>query len=192
MCTNETIKVKCMISGVESNRIDSISAMQILPPDTSTPRMLRMLKMQPEDLHSMRNGLFLAHGIEKAFQQLEVSFVRHPNPTRDKNVLVMKVWGAADSSGSGSAATASRYCTTRPLFKSSKRLKVSDYHNAELKLNFVDGRSDCHKPFLRALAFQAFQAYQKWKLLENVSRNPSFVCMYECMYGICVHGFQYI
>ena len=169
-----------MVSGVESNRIDSISAMQILPPDTSSPRLLRMLNLRAEDLHSMRNGLFLAHGIEKAFQQLEVSFVRHPNPTRDKNVLVMKVWGAADNgvgsssgsttgSGTGIAATVSKYCTTRPLFKSSKLLKVSDYHNVELKLNFVDDRSDCHKPFLRALAFQAFQAYQKWKHLQSVS-----------------------
>eukprot|EP01035_Chromulina_nebulosa_P039012 gene39012-52708_t len=140
------VKVKCMISGVESTLPDSICALHILPPQTSSPRLLRMLKLQSEDLHSPRNGLLLAYGIEQAFQQLEVSFVRKPDPNSAKNVFVMKVWGAA-----------TKHCTTRPLFKTSKLLKVSDYDNAELKLNFVDDRSGCHNPFLRALAYQAFQ-----------------------------------
>lgn len=159
-----SVKVKCMISGVESNLPDSICTMHILPPHTSSPRLLRMLKLQPEDLHSARNGLLLAHGIEQAFQQLEVSFVR--KPCGDKNALVMKVWGAG-----------STHCTTRPLFKTSKMLKVSGYHNAELKLNFVGDRSGCHKPFFRALAFQAFQAYQKWKHLDNVCS----ICIGGCV-----------
>ena len=169
------VKVKCMISGVESTLPDSICALHILPPQTSSPRLLRMLKLQSEDLHSPRNGLLLAYGIEQAFQQLEVSFVRKPDPNSAKNVFVMKVWGAA-----------SKHCTTRPLFKTSKLLKVSDYDNAELKLNFVDDRSGCHNPFLRALAYQAFQAYRKWKHLENN------VCMcvsvdVRCMYMPCTN-----
>eukprot|EP01036_Dinobryon_divergens_P024839 gene24840-33324_t len=137
------VKVKCMISGVESTLPDSICALHILPPQTSSPRLLRMLKLQSEDLHSPRNGLLLAYGIEQAFQQLEVSFVRKPDPNSAKNVFVMKVWGAA-----------TKHCTTRPLFKTSKLLKVSDYDNAELKLNFeltviepVDYSSDSDTPF---------------------------------------------
>jgi hypothetical protein len=65
----------------------------------------------------------------------------------------MKVWSATAKS------------TT--LFKGSNIAGVvADYEGAELNLDYGVGK---HKPFLRGLAFQAYQAYLKWNVIDPIA-----------------------
>jgi hypothetical protein len=83
-----------MVSGKESSKEDDIRAAHIIPAVTKHVT-LRDLKLTSDDLDDVRNGLLLAHGIEREFDTLGVSFVRHPLRI---GVLIMKVWSTTAKS----------------------------------------------------------------------------------------------
>lgn len=144
--TSSTSKVrnaelKCMVSGVESSERDAIRAAHIIPAVTSFDA-LEALNLTEEDIDSPRNGLLLAFNIERAYDSLWLSFVRHPI----LDVLVLKVWNI------------DRF-RDHPVFQEAK-MTIKNCINRTLDLSRVNS-SVPHNPFLRGLAFQAYNAYIK-------------------------------
>ena len=134
-----------MVSGVASSRADDIRTAHIIPA-LSDLQDITKLNLKEADIYSVRNGLLLAQNIEMAFDAFEISFVKLPLST---NTLVMKFWNPASP------------WKAKPLFADCSST-IGDFEGQELKLGFVDGREGHHVPFLRGLAYQAFQAYTRW------------------------------
>jgi hypothetical protein len=137
-----------MVSGEESSARDAIRAAHIIPAVTKLST-LGALNLTADDVNDVRNGLLLAHGIEREFDSLGVCFVRHPLKLE---VLIMKVW--------------SETAKTTPIIPGSNKM-VADFGNSVLQLTSADG-SMIHKPFLRGLAFHAYQSYLKWKVIADI------------------------
>jgi hypothetical protein len=125
-------KVRCMVSGELGNGEEVIGAHII--PCASEEKKLRHLGMQLQDLSSVQNGLFLASGIEDAFDKLKLSFVKS-NPLVEK--LFLKIWDGS--------------CRQTSIWPNSSKV-IGDYDGHELELGD-------HKPFKRGLSYQAYIAY---------------------------------
>jgi hypothetical protein len=125
--------ISCMLTGQVGNG-DQVCGAHILP--CSTEKYLcDELNMTIDDLNSPRNGLFLARNVEREFDSLNLSFVvadvLHPN------VFKMVIW--ADE------------CRYKPIWNRHLHA-IGQYESCTLILND-------HKPFRRALSFQAYQAH---------------------------------
>ena len=90
-------EVKCMVSGVlgglsaDPNVSNSVVCAHIIPNRAkSKTGVLKKLGYTAPDIDSVRNGLFLAHNIEFAFDRLQLCFVDNPHPLIDG--LVMKIY----------------------------------------------------------------------------------------------------
>ena len=94
--------------------------------------------MKESDVSNVRNGLLLCKGIEEAFDRLQLSFVKSNPLSMD---LFLKIW---DDS-----------CRSNPLYPGSTIL-IGGFDGSRLDLS-------AHKPFLRALSFQAYQSYLVYK-----------------------------
>jgi hypothetical protein len=91
----------------------------------------------------------LSENIERAFDAYEISFVKHPLTQS----LTMKFW-RPDSPWQ-----------TKPLYTGSTRT-IGVFEGRVLDLTFRD-RAGFHTPFLRGLAYQAFQAHVKWRYIPS-------------------------
>ena len=110
----------------------------ILPRSTK-PHILKTLSLSTEDHRSVRNLVFLSWNLEKAFDQLQVSFIPKDALHDD---LVLKIW---DDS-----------VKNVPVFDDSKCV-IGQYENHKLNFDLVgqDGVSREHKAFRRCFAYQA-------------------------------------
>ena len=126
------VLVPCMVSGHEGNG-EQVLAAHIIP-CAGDPRKLSYLGLTATDVSSTKNGLFLAEGIEKAFDKMELTFVR-VSPLLD--ALHLHIW--QDS------------CRGKPLWRGSLHT-VGEFDGAELRLNG-------HVVYKRALCFHAYQCY---------------------------------
>lgn len=139
-------KVHCMATGKEGNGEQVIGA-HILPCCSDEVR-LKSLGLKLEDLKSTRNGLFLAAGVEKAFDTLKISFVK---TNLLQNSLHLKIWDKS--------------CFDTPLWEGCKET-IGDFDDAVLNLRK-------HSPYLRALSYQAYQA-----CIHNVVGKDETPCFY--------------
>jgi hypothetical protein len=96
-----------------------------------------------KDTSSVRNGLFLASNVEKAFDRLQLSFIKS-SPLSD--MLVLKIW---DDS-----------CRDTPIW-TGHETTIGDLDGQELVLG-------SHRPYKRALSYHACQAY----LRNNIDGVP--------------------
>lgn len=147
---NAAVKLTCMASGVSSSGMDNIRAAHIIPA-VSELKDIAKLNLTERDVDNVRNGLLLSKQIERAFDAYEISFVRDP---LHRSSLVMKFWNPESQ------------WKEKPLFKDCDR-NIGEFEGRALNLRFVDNRAGCHIPFLRGLAYQAFQAYLKWNFLKT-------------------------
>jgi hypothetical protein len=139
-------KVRCMATRKEGNGEQVIGA-HILPCCSDEVR-LKSLGLKLEDLKSTRNGLFLADGVEKAFDTLKISFVK-TNLLQDS--LHLKIWDKS--------------CFNTPLWEGCEET-IGDFDDAVLNL-------EKHSPYLRALSYQAYQA-----CIHNVVGKDETPCFY--------------
>jgi hypothetical protein len=153
---SSAVEVKCMVSGVVSSKEDSIRAAHIIPAVTPL-ETIRKLNLKVEDIDSVRNGLLLARNIERAFDNLDISFVRNPLVQME---LVMKIWNPATFKD-------------KPLFVGSQHF-VSQFNGWKLNLDYQDESGRKHEPFLRGLAYQSFQAYLKWKFIVDIEEPHDY------------------
>jgi hypothetical protein len=153
----------CMVSKLLGNG-DNVLAAHIAPAVSEVKR-LNSIGLTEDDVNNPRNGLLLAYGIEKCFDNLRLSFVKS-NPLSTK--LYMKIW---DDS-----------CRHFPLWHpnyDSENKTVGDYDGCELDLK--------HSPFKRALSYQAYMSYLTWKHVgvdepkEYVSENNSSYFTQRCL-----------
>lgn len=126
----------CMASGVEGDN-NEIEAAHIVPAKSVIKR-LSSIGMNEDDVNSVRNGLLLASGIHKAFDNLRISFVKS-NPLSE--CLYMKIWD--------------RTCCDLPVFPGSTKT-IGEFDEGKLNLGG-------HDPFKRALSFQSYMAFLKHK-----------------------------
>jgi len=124
-------KVSCMVSKFKGNGKEVIAA-HIAP--SSSPCKLKYVGLEKVDVNNVRNGLFLAFGIEKAFDKLQISFIKS-NPLKD--VLCLHIWDDE--------------CRKTPLWFGHKQT-IGDFDGSPLLL----GK---HDPFKRCLSYQAYQAH---------------------------------
>lgn len=133
----EAIMYKCMVSGLEGTAED-VQAAHIVPAKSSLKK-LAYIGMTSDNVSDVRNGLLLASEIHRAFDNLQVSFVK-TNPLTQQ--LYFKIW---DSS-------------CRDITILGTRKNIGDLDGAELNLG-------CHMPFKRALSYHAYTAYLKFKFV---------------------------
>jgi hypothetical protein len=103
-------------------------------PCSSDAKNLQYVGISLAQANDVRNGLMLAVGFEKAFDQLQISFLKI-NPLKD--ALFLHIW---DDN-----------CRQIPLWEGCSKT-IGDYDGFELDLRN-------HKPFMRCLSYQAYQAY---------------------------------
>jgi hypothetical protein len=122
----------CMVTGQSGDGEEVVAAH--LAPAKSKARILDSIGMTEQDINSPRNFLLLSKNIEKAFDKLQLSFVKE-NPL--SNNLVMKIW---DNS-----------IRSKKIWEGSDHV-IGSYDGAILRLGH-------HIPFKRAMSYQAYQAY---------------------------------
>ena len=126
--------IPCMLTRRVGNG-EQVCGAHILP--CSTPEHTFFdLNMTVDDLNSPRNGLFLSKNVEIEFDLLHLSFV--PKDVLHPNLFKMVIW-----------SDKSRY---KPIWDGHDDL-IGQYEGCTLTL-------DGHKPFRRALSFQAYQAHE--------------------------------
>ena len=134
---NNKTGVRCMVSGAWCNHdSDYVIGAHIIPCRVSQDKLAH-LGLTSKDISGVRNGLFLACNVEKAFDSLQLSFAKSPNPLSD--ALVLKIW---DDS-----------CRDTPIWAGHKTL-IGDLDGRDLILG-------SHNPFRRALSYHACQAYAR-------------------------------
>lgn len=127
--------VKCMVSGAMCKHdSDNVIGAHIIPCRVTSDK-LEHLGLTTRDISGVRNGLFLANNVEKAFDSLKLSFIKSPNPLSD--ALVLKIW---DDS-----------CRGTPIWAGHATV-IGDLDGRELVLG-------SHNPFRRALSYHACHAY---------------------------------
>ena len=99
-----------------------------------------------ESLGQRQYGLFLAVGIEKAFDKLQISFVKS-NPL--KGDLYLRIWDET--------------CRSTPLWPGCN-VTIGDFDGCALSLGE-------HQPFKRCLSYQAYQAYQAYLHCSSVEKE---------------------
>ena len=112
-----------------------------LVPTRAKIRNLEVIGMSPIDLLSARNGLLLAKGIEECFDKLQLSFCKKDDQSILDDNLYMKIW---DDDIRG-----------LPIFLGSSST-IGEFDGHRLVIG-------SHRPFTRALSFQAYTAYQRNK-----------------------------
>jgi hypothetical protein len=125
-------KVSCMVSKFKGYGKEVIAAH--IAPCTSLVSKLKYVGLEKCDVNNVRNGLFLAFGIEKAFDKLQISFIKS-NPLKDE--LYLHIWDDA--------------CRTTPLWEGHEQT-IGNFDGSPLLLG-------AHKPFMRCLSYHAYQAY---------------------------------
>lgn len=127
---------KCMLSREDGDG-DEVVVAHIVSASSSV-RILNLIRMTEADVNSLRNGLLLAKNFEVAFNRLQLSFVKS-NPLSQN--LYLQIW---DDS-----------CRNEPIYDGSTRT-IGDFEGEVLNLG-------SHRPFRRALSFQAYQAFLQSK-----------------------------
>jgi len=140
-------KYLCMVSRKSGNG-DQVLAAHIAPASSNITK-LSFIGMDSNDVRSSRNGLLLAFGFEKAFDALQLSFIKDPNPLSNK--LVVKIWDSE-------IRNRSIWDVSKPYGK--KNYTIGSFEGRPLILG-------THLPFKRALFFQALQAANKWNNLND-------------------------
>jgi hypothetical protein len=162
---NESISAKCMLTGQLATG-DNIRAVHIIPAVTEID-ILNDLNLKPEQINDVRNGLLLCRSIELGFDKLRLSFVK--SPLSDQ--LILKIWDESIRKQRlfKDCLKIGEYKGVHPLFfkenddkNENKQLTIGHFENHPLNLKLRDDYE--HKPFRRGLFFQAFHAYQKWKI----------------------------
>ncbi len=125
-------KVSCMVTKLKGNGEQVIAAHIV--PCSSSPLKLKYIGMGKDDVNNVRNGLFLAFGIEKAFDKLQISFIKS-HPLKDE--LYLRIWDDE--------------CRTTPLWEGHQQT-IGDFDGRPLLLG-------SHNPFKRCLSYQAYQAH---------------------------------
>ena len=125
-------KVSCMVTKLKGNGEQVIAAHIV--PCSSSPLKLKYIGMGKDDVNNVRNGLFLAFGIEKAFDKLQISFIKS-HPLKDE--LYLRIWDDK--------------CRTTPLWEGHQQT-IGDFDGRPLLLG-------SHNPFKRCLSYQAYQAH---------------------------------
>jgi len=133
----------CMLTGQKGNGDFVVAAH--LAPARSKIKILNQIGMKESDISDPRNFLLLASNIEKAYDSLQLSFIKE-NALSTR--LVMKIWDDT---------------IRKNKIWPNSNLVIGSYEGRPLNL----GR---HKPFKRALSFQAYQAYLKFSYIENEIR----------------------
>ena len=122
---SKRVMFKCMVSGVESNG-QGIEVAHISPARSSMKRLAH-IGMTHDDVNDVRNGLLLATGIYKAFDQMRLSFVK----TRPLSQhLYLKIWDET--------------CSVIEVYPGAGRT-IGEFDGAKLRLAH-------HQPFKRALS----------------------------------------
>ena len=160
-------EVRCMVTGILGGGSEVIAA-HIIPRATE-PRLLRVFDMKKEDLNDCRNGLFLTANIEKAFDKLELSFVKSENPLEIS--LRLKIWDDK--------------CKSIPLFSGCART-IGEYDGAVLNLSSKNGAGVSHRPFKRGLSYQAYHAH-----LNYCSELPQELVLYGSPEDACAFNFLF-
>ena len=127
-------KCKCMLSGLLGFG-DQVKVAHLLPA-VSDVSILNQLGFTENDTNSVRNGLLLYSGFEKAFDQLQASFILGPCRGLIKG-YIFKIWNNS--------------CRNEETFPNSGRL-IGSFEGEPLEL-------DGHEPFSRVLSYQAYQAF---------------------------------
>jgi len=149
----------CMASGMSGNGDQVVCAH--IAPCSSKESLLAKVGLTKADVGSIRNCLFLARGLEIAFDNLQLSFIRDRTKPLNSN-LFLKIW---DDS-----------CRSHKLWADCGAATIGDYDGSELNLNG-------HEPFKRALSYQAYQAYSNCLASEEQYEEP-------IAYGTPVKCFQ--
>ena len=151
----------CMVTGVNPPPVQHSSNLilaHIMP--RSTTRIIReYVTIQLSDIDSIRNCLLLSFNIERAFDELDISFVPSDNPFQaDKFKLT--VWNDT--------------IRKKPIFPGALQL-IGEYDNSALNLvmNTVTvADAKLHNPFKRALSYQAYMAFRKWSKIDPTIEMP--------------------
>eukprot|EP01031_Cornospumella_fuschlensis_P029959 gene29959-36183_t len=155
-----------MVTGKTGHNAKQIVAAAHIVPASSHVENLKYIGMTPEEVNSVRNGLFLVKGIEEAFDQLQISFVKNPNIF--SNGFVMKI---LDTS-----------ILTRSIWN------INEEATGRVSIGFYDGSTlnlGSHTPFKRAIFSQARQAHLKWGPEEKLTdywsedNNSEFATRYR-------------
>ena len=133
-CNKKTKKPKCSVTGIRGNASEVICAHII--PCSSTSHQLIIVGLTVRNVNETKNLVFLAYGIERCFDKLQLSFMK-TNPLEDK--LTLKIWDDD--------------IRNHLIFPGSSQ-RIGGFDGAELKLE--------HTVYKRLLAFQAYQACKKY------------------------------
>ncbi len=155
----------CMVTN-EDGDSDYQVVMAHIAPKRSKIRLLNSIGMNEGDLQDVRNCLLLAHGIEKGFDKLRLSFIKS-NPLQNR--LYMKIWDDSIRSES--------------IFEGSSRT-IGEFDGARLKLGEASGDTFTHNPFRRALSYQAYIAYLRFKHIEGNIEPAEFGSDEETNYAV--------
>ena len=147
------MEVTCMVSNVTSH-LDSDVVMAHIAPKRSKIRIWGSIGMKQSDVQDIRNCLLLAKEIEKAFNELQLSFMK-THPLHDR--LYLKIW---DNS-----------IRDTPIFDDAT-MTIGECEGARLKLGEIPTDLYKHNPFRRALSYQAYLAYLKYKHLHPEEPIP--------------------
>ena len=122
----------CMVSGEKTN----VEAAHIMPVSCKLSVLKKTLGLSGQEVGWVRNGLFLVTVIHKAFDSLQIAFVKS-NPLSTALYLTI-----IDDE-----------CRSNPLFSGSSHT-IEDVEGQQLQLGE-------HKAFLRGLSYHAYQAFLK-------------------------------
>jgi len=138
---------KCMITGMRAGG-DKVVCGHVVPCGSEESR-LHHLGITIDDLNLPINCVFWSIGFERAYETLQISFVKL-NPLQD--TLCLKFWNDK--------------VKTEPIWPGAAQ-QLGDYDGVELKL-------DGHVIMKRGLSFQAYQAY----LRSSPDEGIEVTCLY--------------
>ena len=120
----------CMVTGAKQE----VEAAHIVPVSAAKVDVLKSLSLDIKNINDVRNGLLLVRAIHRAFDALEVAFVRSNPLSVD---LHLKIFNDD--------------CRDKYIFTGSTHT-IGEYDGCKLVLNG-------HSPYLRALSYHAYMAY---------------------------------
>lgn len=147
-------KVACMVSGLLGSHEQVLAAH--IHPQSSPIDTLNYAGLTRAEVDSVRNGLLLGVGIEKAFDRLDISFV--PLSPVTPNRFIMRIWTPNGLATSGIKKTYHPGdVRLLPLWKSKRNpRRIGRFEGSELVYGAVD-----KLPLRRALSYQAWLAYDR-------------------------------
>ena len=141
-------QIPCMVARIipplptPPSNIPNVKLAHILPRSTKV-HIRESLSMGALDVDDLRNMLVLCSGLEESFDRRLISFI--PNTDPFTGGFQVKFWKEEFKS--------------IPLYRGSDRT-IGEFDGSRLNL-IVNGKQ--HLIFRRALSFQAFMCYNKWK-----------------------------